>query len=168
MSKRFFFNDLEALRIAVDIEKRGEKFYTAAADKFGESGIKEMFLDLAQQERDHARTFERLYGEAISVKEKYDDTYLFEPEISAYLSAMVETAMFPSDEKLIETLSKVDKVEDVINLGIRAEKDSILFYTEMIIYSKLVEAKDAFRKLLGEEKQHLLDLMAKLKEVGGK
>lgn len=165
MSTKFFFNDLEAIKIAIDIEKRGERFYTAAANKLQDSEVKKMLLDLAQQEKDHADTFERLYSSAIGSKDKFDDTYLFEPQISAYLTAMVQTAVFPSDEKLDEIMENINKVEDVLKLGIQAEKDSILFYTEMIMYSKLVEAKEAFRRLLKEEKVHLVDLQTKLLEI---
>lgn len=162
---RFFFNDLEAIKIAMDIEKRGEKFYTAAANKLDKEDIKEMLMDLAQQEKEHREIFEELYKDAASQKDKFDDTYLFDPEISSYLSAMAETVVFPSDEKLDEVLEDVSNVEDALMLGIQAEKDSILFYTELIIYSKLVEAKEAFRKLLKEEKKHLIDLQKKLQEI---
>lgn len=162
---RFFFNDLEAIKIAMDIEKRGEKFYTAAANKLDDEFIKKVFIDLAQQEKEHKETFRELYKDAASDKEKFDDTYLFDPEISSYLSAMVETVVFPSDERLDEVLEDINNAEDALLIGIQAEKDTILFYTEMIIYSKLVEAKEAFRKLLSEEKEHLIDLQKKLKEI---
>ncbi|NLN41345.1 MAG: ferritin family protein [Clostridiales bacterium] len=162
---RFFFNDLEAIKMAMDIEKRGERFYTTVGNKLDKEEIKEIFMDLAQQEREHKETFEELYKNAANYKEKFDDTYLFNPDISNYLSAMVETVVFPSDEKLDEILENIDNAEDALKLGIQAEKDSILFYTEMIIYSKLVEAKEAFRKLLNEEKKHLIDLQKKLQEI---
>ncbi|MFY9176705.1 MAG: ferritin family protein [Caldicoprobacterales bacterium] len=167
MSERFFFNDLEALKIAMDIERRGEKFYTAAANKLDGDEIKKILMDLAAQEKEHEKTFKVLYREAASQEDKFDDTYLFNPEVSAYLSAMVETAVFPSDEELDGIIRNINDAEDALMLGIQAEKDSILFYTEMIIYSKLVEAKDAFRKLLNEEKKHLIDLQKKLQEIRG-
>ena len=53
---------------------------------------------------------------------------------------------------------------DVLAIGIQAEKDSILFYTEMIINARYIEAKDAFRRLLKEEKKHLIDLQTQLNE----
>ena len=60
-------------------------------------------------------------------------------------------------------MDNLQSLEDVIRFGIQIEKDSILLYTQMIISSKLNEAKDAFRKLLREEKRHLIDLQAYLK-----
>lgn len=159
-----YFNDLEALKISIDIEKSGERFYIASSKKIVEKDkkIKDMLIDLARQEREHADTFEALYNQALGKKDKFDDTYLFEPEVSRYLSAMVQTSIFPNEEKQDEIMANIKSVEDVLRLGVQAEKDSILFYTEMIIHSKLVEAKEAFRRLLGEEKKHLTDLQEAL------
>jgi rubrerythrin len=168
MATKFFFNDLEAFKIAIDIEKSGERFYIKAANRIEEAGIKNMLLELAHQEREHADTFERLYNWTAKEKDELDDTYLFEPEISQYLAAMVQTAIFPSEEKQDEILANIKDVEDVLRIGIQAEKDSILFYTEMIIYSKLVDAKEAFRKLLKEEKKHLIDLQTALNSLRAK
>ena len=55
-------------------------------------------------------------------------------------------------------------ITKALELGIQAEKDSILFYTEMIINARYVEAKNAFRRLLKEEKKHLIDLQTRLNE----
>lgn len=165
MPEKFFFNDLEALKIAIDIERRGERFYNSVANKIDHEYIRDILLNLASQEREHADTFESLYKNAAGEKEGFDDTYLFEPEISAYLAAMVQTTVFPSDKKVDEIVANLNDSEDVLLLGIQAEKDSILFYTEMIIYSRLMEAKEAFRKLLAEEKKHLVDLRAILEKI---
>ena len=168
MSTRFFFNDLEAFKIAIDIEKSGERFYIKAANRIEEASIRDMLLELAHQEREHADTFERLYNQTAKEKDELDDTYLFEPEISQYLAAIVQTTVFPGEEKQDEVLTNNKDVEDVLKIGIQDEKESILFYTEMIIYSKLVDAKEAFRKLVKEEKKHLIDLQTALNSLRDK
>lgn len=158
-----FFNDLEALEIGIKIEKQGERFYRIASEQIEDHTVKEMLLELAREEEDHAATFHQLYQQALTQKGDFDDTYLFEPEVSAYLRAMVESAIFPSHQDQDEVIESIRNVGDVLRMGIQAEKDSILFYTEMVIYSKLPEAKDAFRKLIKEEKKHLIDLQEKMK-----
>src|SRR5690554_6866217 len=105
--KAINFNDLEALEISIKIEEKGERFYTEAASMLENDNIIEMLEELAEQERDHARTFRELYDEVAKVKENFDDSYLFDPDVSAYLRAMVETAVFPSDEKLGEILKEI-------------------------------------------------------------
>lgn len=163
MEGRNFFNDLEALKMAMNIEKRGEQFYREAAQKMQENpDIVNVLLGLAKDEEEHAATFKQIYDDFVQKKYGFDDTYLFEPEVEAYIRAMVETSVFPTSEEQDTILETIQNVEDIIRLGIQIEKDSILFYTEMIIHSKLPEAKAAFRRLLQEEKKHLLDLKNKL------
>jgi rubrerythrin len=156
------FNDLEALRISINIEKRGERFYKAAAQKLDDPDVKDMLNELAVQESEHAETFRMLYDQALENKEYFDDSYLFDPDVSAYFYAMVESTIFPNEKEQDEVIDRIQNVKDVLKIGIQAEKESILFYTEMVIYSKYVEAKDAFRKLLQEEKSHLINLQGLL------
>lgn len=158
------FNDLEALEISIAIEERGEAFYKAAAKKVKDKDISSMLEELAEQERDHAETFRQLYNDAQKNKDNFDDDYIFDPDVAAYLRAMVSSSVFPSKERQKAVIDRLDDIVDVLNVGIQAEKDSILFYTEMVINSKLVEAKEAFRKLIQEEKVHLIDLQTKLEE----
>ena len=156
------YNDLEALKIAIRIEKRGEAFYSRATSLTSNKDTKAMLEELSVQEADHASTFQKIYNELSEKKHEFDDLYLYEPEVAAYLRAMGQAAVFPSDERLKEIMEHVVDIKEVLKIGGQAEKDSILFYTEMIINARYVEAKDAFRKLLKEEKKHLIDLQTKL------
>ena len=162
------FNDLEALDIAITIEQRGEKFYRLAIPLAPDLEVKSMLENLAKQEHEHVATFQALYNEALEKKEDFDDAYLFDPEVAAYLRAMVESSVFPTDAEQQNVLSKLRHITDVFATGIQAEKDSILFYTEMVIHSKYTEAKEAFRRLIQEEKKHLVDLQKKLIEYKDK
>lgn len=160
------FNDLEALKVAINIERRGERFYNLAADKLEDENEEAaaMLRRLAREETKHAKVFEELYSEALKHKDDFDDTYLFDPEVAAYFNNIVSSLIFPSDERQDELLADIDSVEDAIRLGIQAEKDSILFYTEMIAESKYEDAKKAFKKLLAQEKRHLRELQELLGE----
>lgn len=163
MLDRRSINELEAIKMAINLEKRGERFYRGAAEKFADlPDVASVFLDLAEEEKDHAETFQQIYDDFADRNHDFDDTYLYEPEVEAYLRAAVETTIFPSNEMQDEALSEVQSPEDALRFAIQIEKDSILFYTEMIIYSRLLEAKDAYRRLLKEEKKHLIDLKTRL------
>jgi rubrerythrin len=159
------FNDLEALNLAIQIEQRGESFYKQSIPLAPNNDTKQMLVELAEQERDHAATFQKIYNELSQHKQDFNDDYLYDPEVSAYLRIMAESSVFPSDERLKEIMKDIKDITDILEIGIQAEKDSILFYTEMIINSRYVEAKDAFRRLLKEEKNHLIDLQTKLNEL---
>ena len=162
-----YFNDLEALEIAIRIENRGQSFYSQATALATTADTKAMLEELAIQEGQHATTFREIYNELSGRKREFDDLYLYEPEVVAYLRAMAESSIFPSDDRLKEIMENVVDIQEVLKIGVQAEKDSILFYTEMIINAKFVEAKDAFRKLLKEEKQHLIELQNKLNTYKG-
>jgi len=163
VTEKKLFNELEAIKMAISIEKRGERFYRKAAQKIQDNpDIVDTLLYLAKEEKEHAETFQQIYNDFMEKKHDFDDTYLYEPEVEAYLDAMVSTTVFPADEAGDDILEKIQTNDDALRLGIQAEKDSILFYTEMIIYSKLPEAKAAFRRLLQEEKKHLVDLKSRL------
>lgn len=156
------FNDLEALEIAIETERRGKRFYEHALNIIEDQEAKKMLKDLAEQEEEHIKTFKALYDELYKNKDKFDDTYLYDPEVVRYFHVMVETAVFPSDEEQDRIIKEMNGIKDVLSIGIKAEKDSILFYVEMVIHSNDVEAKDAFRKIIREEKTHLIDLQEKL------
>lgn len=156
------FNDLEALEIAINIERRGERFYTHATELAPDEEVKRMLEDMADQEREHAETFQGIYNEIANTKQNFDDTYLYDPEVAAYLRAMTENTVFPTDSRQQEVMHGLKSIADVYKVGIRAEKDSILFYTEMTINARDLDAKEAFRRLLKEEKKHLVDLQTKL------
>ena len=72
------FNDLEALKVAIEIERRGERFYTLAADKFKEEDrdVSAMLEQLAHEEADHARVFGDLYERAFDLKKLMIPIYL--------------------------------------------------------------------------------------------
>lgn len=162
------FNDLEALGIAINIEKQGERLYTQAIRLAPDDEIRNMLEELAEQERDHASTFQSIYNELSNKKQDFDDTYLYDPEVSAYLRAMTDGLVFPSESQEQEAIEKLQTISDVFRTAIQAEKDSILFYTEMVISARYVDAKEAFRRLIKEEKKHLLDLQNKWNEYGMK
>jgi len=83
------YNDLEALETAVEIERRGEAFYHSVQKWVENEQAKAVLTYLEEREREHALIFRRLYEEALKKKNDFDDSYLFDPEVSAYLKAMV-------------------------------------------------------------------------------
>lgn len=157
------FNDLEAIKLAIAIEERGEKFYRHSARRVNDDAARNLLERLAEDEDEHRSVFEKLYQEFLKNKESFDDQYLYDQEVTAYFNAIAHSLVFPNEEEQNDVVENLQSTKDVIRFGIQIEKDSILLYTQMIISSKLTEAKDAFRRLLKEEKKHLIDLQAYLK-----
>ncbi|MFW5972024.1 MAG: ferritin family protein [Bacillota bacterium] len=146
------YNAVEVIEMAKDIEKRGYDFYTNQAEKTDNEELKELFIKLASDEQDHYNRFVKL-GENITESTKNEAEYVYEPDVSAYLDAIVEFSVFPKEEGVA-----IKDIVDAIQIAIYAEKDSILFYQEMLKNNK-GEAARVIEKLIDEEKQHLLDLV---------
>ncbi len=148
------FNSIEVLEMAKDIEKRGLEFYQFQARRTDNQEIEELFLKLAGDEQDHYERFEML-EQAVRDKTGEEAEYVYDEEVSAYLNSLVEFSVFPAEAEVEEDFAGS---REVIEMAIRAEKDSILFYSELLPYNK-EETKKVLNQLIKEEKQHLLDLM---------
>ena len=79
------FNDLEGLRIAAEMERRGEAFYRSAAKLSKNAEAIAMLQSLAEDERNHLLEFQRLYDMASARREEGDS---YGDEVNAYLSAV--------------------------------------------------------------------------------
>ena len=148
------FSKMEVIEMAKDIEKRGLDFYRSQADKTDNQEVRELFLRLAGDEKDHFERFKNL-GKAIKENSNEKEDHVYNEQVSTYLNALVEFAVFPGNE-LID--KEFDSMEEVLKLAIQAEKDSILLYTEMVD-NHTGDTVDIIKKLIDEEKQHLLDLV---------
>ncbi|MGD8968801.1 MAG: ferritin family protein, partial [Anaerolineae bacterium] len=54
------FEAAQALEMAMRLEVNGEAFYMAAGEKSDDAELKELFEDLASQERGHYKVFQRM------------------------------------------------------------------------------------------------------------
>ena len=158
-------NDLEGLRIAMDIEARCYNFYKMAFEKFTDEKIKALFKMLMEEEDEHLKIFSKYFEELTTHKEAHDSEYLFDPDVAGYITVLAESHVFPSKEKAPQVLAKIDSSREVLALAMGAEKDSILLYTELIACSKFPQAREVFTKLKHEEQGHVRELSQKIKEI---
>lgn len=160
-----YLNDLEVVQLAIDIEDRGYEFYTLASEKFSDNKeIKEFFIEMAKEELVHKTRFEELYRRLLEEK-KGDDSSYFDIEASIYLTLLYNTSVFPSKDSVNEVLKKINTYEDAIELAIRAEKDSIIFYDEIVKEAKFDSTKKVAVMLLNEEIKHFIDLSNRIKAI---
>ncbi|PLV57625.1 ferritin family protein [Thermotoga sp. SG1] len=148
------FSAKELLNIAVRVEKDGEEFYRKLAERFEKPDIKEFFSYMARQEAEHARTFESI-GEELGVDE---ETYLNLEDAEEYLKSFVEGRFFP-DTVTMEKYLKEKSVEEAIDFSISVEKETIIFYYEILELLRNERAKDLVRSIINQEKQHVVKLL---------
>ena len=147
------FSGSELINIAVGIERRGIAFYDTMAKSTENATTRDVFKYLADMERMHIHIFQGMLGEV----DKYQHQESYTEEYAAYLQALVDNAVFTDDSITSEWATQVGSDIEAMELAIGAEKDSILFYSEM---KELMPQRTQLTvdKIIAEEKSHLRQL----------
>lgn len=148
-----FFSGKELLDIAIRIEKNGAAFYDSLARSTGNFKIKGAYKQLADKEREHIEVFRNMFSSARDSQ----TPHTYSEEYGAYLKALIDSAVFTDDQVTRDMARKVSSDAEAIQIGLGAEKDSILFYSEM---RELVRAadRDVVNKVIEQEKSHMREL----------
>ncbi|MCF6158862.1 MAG: hypothetical protein E3K32_09890 [wastewater metagenome] len=147
------FNDAEALKIAINIEEEGLEFYSALAKNAKDARVKEVFSKLASDEKEHFICFQKAYLEIpSSVNPSVNPE---EYTVDLYLKYLIDTGIFTQKGKARALVNEIKTDVDALKIGIQAEKDSILYYTEAAKITIYESGKQAFERLVKEEKKHL-------------
>ena len=156
------FSDLEGIRIAIEMERRGEAFYRRAARVSRSEATIAMLNVLAADEMNHRAEFERLYRNESGMLSDaaYDD------ETNAYLGAIAAEFIFPEGLMALRNTG-FDNPEAVLQHAIQSEKDSILFYTELTAHTADAHARDVFSEIIRQERGHLYRLQRQLETITG-
>ncbi len=139
--------------VALGIERNGVAFYEGLAEsKHGLKGTS-AYRYLADKEREHIDTFQRMLGslKGDHLPEEVTDEY------QDYLKALVDSSVFTDDQVARDTALKVSSDAEAIQIGIGTEKDSILFYSELRGLVRRPD-RDTLDRIISEEKSHLRQL----------
>jgi len=148
-----FFSGSELVNIAIGIERSGIAFYQSLAKAEKHEMARDAYNYLAEMEEKHVETFQSMLG-AVS---GYKTPEMYTEEYDLYLKALVDSAVFTDDRVAREMAEKAASSAEAIQIGLAAEKDSILFYSEM---RNLVRERDreVVDGIIEEEKSHLRQL----------
>lgn len=149
------FSAEETLKIAIEIEKNGREFYEGMVDETEDQDIKEIFGDLATQEIKHRETFEEMLGEAEVEKGPDLNSLLYEGLEDSYLSALADSKVFNPANRNIEEAKQVDSRDELLSIAISLEKDTILYYYEILQKAKNSDDQDLIMDVIEEEKSHV-------------
>ena len=120
------FSDEEALRIAAQIERKGERFYRVAQKLSDSQEMTNLLELLRRQEEAHAARFESMLDELLAKKGDFEDE-TFSEESAAFLSALASEVVFPGGVMASMMNRKIDTIPDLLLYAISPEKESILF-----------------------------------------
>jgi rubrerythrin len=148
-----FFKNVELYRMAAEMERNGLAFYSQVARQAEDESTKAIFTYLVTCEKRHLRKFKSLFSRS----PKSGTTGSYKGEYRNYLAALLKDTVFPSSA-LAQSRASKSSARTALNTGIKAEKDSILFYSGLL---DLVpgDKRTAIEIVLAEEKLHLQRLM---------
>ena len=151
------FNAFEIFEMAEQIERNGVKFYRKAAEIFSDRDISRTLLEFADMEAEHEETFADMRKQLSS---KQRELIAFDPEneMALYLQAMASGHVFDLKKDMSLQLTGEESVEDVLNMAIQAEKDSIVFYTGLIKFVPAPAGREKIEDIIGEEQGHIVEL----------
>jgi rubrerythrin len=141
----------DLLGIALKIEGSGYAYYSKLS-QITSGKTKELFGELANDEREHAKTFEEILK---NYKDK-NLTPLNEEEVGYATTYAQEIIFLKLKDDKIPSFFK-----EALKKAIEVEKDSIIFYNEI---KSLVPNLDALSKIIEEEQKHLRKLTLKLND----
>ena len=147
------FSPAELINIAIANEHRGISFYDVMAKSADSAEARSIFESLVGMEREHIKIFEGMLGEA--EKQLPPETGSF--EYAGYLQALIDSAIFTDDMITSEMATQADSDIRALELGIGAEKDSILFYYQLRDLMPRQELP-LIDRIIAEEKGHLHQL----------
>lgn len=157
------FNDAEALKIAINIEEEGLEFYSILMQNTRDTRAREIFSKLASDEKEHLARFQKAYLEITSLTSTVPG---FEDyTVDLYLKYLVDTGVFTQKGEARRLAAEIKTDIDALKIGIQAEKDSILYYTEAAKNTKYEAGRKTFEQLVSEEKKHLKLLAEHMKEL---
>lgn len=143
------FNVPDVIHFAIRVEEDGEVFYREAAEILENKDVKELFLDLADEEVKHKATFnEMLSGkEVIAPPETYNGEYL------EYLHNYIDNRIVFTKKAFDSVTSGIKDAASAITFAMQREIDSILYYHEV----KQLLNKNAgsiIDRIIAEERKH--------------
>ena len=150
----------EIVEIGIEKEKKRRDFYAIAADHFKDNEeLAKLFGQLRDWEEDHIKKFTEI-RDRVS-KAQYTESYPGETE--AYMRALIDSELY--DEVTPEAFAaKIKTPTDALDMGIRFEKDAILFFNGLARFVD-EKSKEICSTLVDEEQQHMLYLFNKKKEM---
>jgi len=149
------WNGVNLLKTIAENEKSATRLYKAIA---AEARIGEKFFEqLAEDEERH----EKIYNALLAKFEKEIEIEIEQSE-AEYVDLLIESnSLF--DEELIEKARKVFTKSQIFDIAEKAERDAVLFVTELQkLYPDL--AKEEMAIILNEEKKHLKKILERKRE----
>jgi rubrerythrin len=154
-----FFSAKELLQFAIGIERNGAMFYRKLCAETQNKDIKSILNHLLKDEEKH----ERIFQDMVAVIGEFQPTESYPGEYMQYLQSLIDSTVFTDIADAQHKAEQICDTIEALDIGIQAEKDSIVFYSEMQKLARQADQK-TIQEIIDEEKSHLRQL-AELKKI---
>lgn len=151
------FRASELVELAILVEKNGEQFYNSLRESAPDETARDVFSYLAGEETKHIGTFQAL----LQPLEKHQPIETYPGEYEGYMKALADSHVFIRKNAGRSLAQQAATSHHAIEMAMRFEKDTILFFEAMRRFIPAVEHKTV-DKLIDEERRHIV----RLKELG--
>jgi len=156
------FKAEEIFQLAEQVEKNGVKFYRRAA--YLHPDHRGFLEELAEMEVEHAQKFVEL-RQTLSSVEKGSAGFDPDQEAKLFLQTLAATHGGEGDPDVVKQLDGEESLAEIIETAIGLEKDTIIFYNQIIQNVPAEYGRDRVAEIIDQEKSHIVILSEKLKEV---
>jgi rubrerythrin len=141
------FSLKDIIDIAGQIEQNGERVYRRAAEKIKDPSLRSLLQWLADEEAKHLEWFEAL-------KDKIPDTGEH-PEQAKFGRDLLQNAVGTHSLALEDAdFSAMEQVQDLINLVMEFENDTVLFYKMLQPLIEDQKTLEQLHAIIQEEEDH--------------
>ena len=148
------FDVSELVRVAVEDERTGCAFYTAAAERADDPELKKTFAEMADQERYHQTRFENMLAELGEIR----PPELYSGEYASYLGALTRDRAFPDQQSARQMAEACESDQAFLDVALGFERNTLNLVNEM---RALVpeSAKGVVDDITCEEQAHVVSLL---------
>lgn len=158
----------ELMELAIQIEKNGKNYFAAMAERSENPKVKQIFNFLVREEQSHLEIFLKVRDrlaetrtEEFQIADEYNT-----PEMDAYVQAMSDGRVFPNLRSHEELASEIKDDEQAIYHAIGFEKDTVLFFGDILgILGPNDENRALIEELIRQEKIHIAKLYTLLSSL---
>ena len=151
----------EIFAMAERIERNGIAFYRKAIEGVSGTRFKKIFEEIIEMELDHEKTFAAMRA-GLTGSERMPAVFDPDDEVGMYLQAMADGRVFDIKDDPSKKLTGSESPQDILNMAIGLEKDSIIFYLGLEEYVPAESGKDKVRAIIKQEMGHIALLDDKL------
>ncbi len=155
----------EIIDRAIEIETKANEFYREAAGSAEESTLQSFFEALSVMEGEHARTFREI-KEHLSEKEREVEINDPGSEMLFYLDGLKEIQAWEA-RSVNGDNRNAGSTAEIIRAALRAEKETVLFYTFLYDYVPSDRGLDKVVAVIREERGHVAQLQNVLDRIEG-